>query len=67
MSTSARLLLACAVAAGGVVSAVPARAYCSPVTYHATGYCNPCEVVGVPWAVADTATGGALGPLYCLD
>lgn len=66
--TSARLLLAGALAAGGFLMSAPASAYCSPVTYYLVGICNPCDVTAIAWRAADDATGGGvLGPIYCPD
>lgn len=61
------MLLAGAVVAGGFALTAPASAYCAPVLVVATGYCNPCYATRVPWDIADDASGGALGPMHCLD
>jgi hypothetical protein len=63
----AKLALAAALAgAAAMLSPAPASAICYDWLYDATGFCSPCSVAGVPYGIADRATGGhTLPPLYC--
>lgn len=61
------LALAGLVAAASVsFGPAPASAMCYQELWELTGYCSPCEALGLPYGIADRATGGdLLGPLHC--
>jgi len=40
------------------LAAPPASAVCNVTLYELTGWCgSPCSVLGIPWSIADHATG----------
>ncbi|HEX8003523.1 MAG TPA: hypothetical protein VF519_12585 [Mycobacteriales bacterium] len=59
-------LAALVAAAASTLAPAPASAICYPALYELTGFCSPCTIAGVPYGIADRATGGTvLPPLYC--
>ena len=63
----AKLALA-AIVAGLATSLAPApaSAVCNLALYEATGFCSPCQIVGLPYGIVDQATGDKYLPdLLC--
>lgn len=62
----AKLALA-AVVAGLATSLAPspASAICNVTLHELTGFCSPCHAAGLPYGIAEHATGGALPDLVC--
>ena len=62
-----RTLLAVGVAvASWSLATPPASAVCNLTLYELTGYCSHCQIIGVPYGIADAATGDRVLPdLIC--